>query len=158
MIAGRIPVRGRGHLFVSLLLLALLILSFTLWLTLVIAGTRILRGEAPPAALPLFYSWLGNLIIIPIYAIHRWYAVIPMVALSYLALMWAKGRQTVASDVDVLIVYRGEPRADAYSLARTMVDVPGLEPHLYTEAEYRAAAATVGRMIEGGVVLWEAPA
>jgi predicted nucleotidyltransferase len=71
---------------------------------------------------------------------------------------WAKGRQTVASDVDVLIVYRGEPRADAYSLARTMVDVPGLEPHLYTEAEYRAAAATVGRMIEGGVVLWEAPA
>jgi predicted nucleotidyltransferase len=71
---------------------------------------------------------------------------------------WAKGRQTVASDVDLLIVYGGEARADAYSLTRTTLDVPRLEPHLYTEAEYGAAAATVGRMIDGGVVLWEAPA
>ncbi len=71
---------------------------------------------------------------------------------------WAKGRQTVASDVDLLIVYRGEPRADAYSLARTTLDIPRLEPHLYTEAEYQAAGATVGRMVDGGVVLLEASA
>ena len=70
---------------------------------------------------------------------------------------WAKGRQTVASDVDLLIVYRGAPRPDAYALARRTIALPGLEPHLSTETEYRAAAATIDRMTAGGVVLLEAP-
>jgi predicted nucleotidyltransferase len=67
---------------------------------------------------------------------------------------WAKGRHTVASDIDLLVVYRGEARADAYALARRTLDVPGIEPHLYTEAEYQTVAGTVDRMIEGGVVLF----
>ena len=67
---------------------------------------------------------------------------------------WAKGRHTVASDIDLLIVYRGEARANAYALVRRALDVPGLEPHLYTEAEYQAVAGTVDRMIEGGVTLF----
>ena len=66
---------------------------------------------------------------------------------------YATGRHTVASDIDVLIVYRGAPRADAYALARQILDIRGLEPHLYTEAEYEVARATVERMIAGGEVL-----
>jgi hypothetical protein len=59
----------------------------------------------------------------------------------------------VASDVDVLIVYRGEPRQDAYAIAKRTLRIPRLEPHLYTEAEYAVAARVVDRMVEGGVVL-----
>ncbi len=55
---------------------------------------------------------------------------------------YATGRYTVGSDVDLLVVYQGEPRPDAYA---------GLEPHLYTEAECEALDSTVARMVETGV-------
>jgi predicted nucleotidyltransferase len=67
----------------------------------------------------------------------------------------AAGRATVASDVDVLVVYRGAPRPDAYAVTRRALAVPRVEPHLYTEEEYRAAASTVDRMARGGVILLE---
>lgn len=67
---------------------------------------------------------------------------------------YARRTQTVASDIDLLVVYRGEPRADAYALTWRTLDVRGLEPHLYAEAEYEAVAATVSRMIEGGLELF----
>ena len=70
---------------------------------------------------------------------------------------YATGRHTVASDIDVLIVYRGKPRADAYALTRQILDIRGLEPHVYTEHEYEAASATVERMIAGGDVLLARP-
>lgn len=66
---------------------------------------------------------------------------------------YAKGTYTVASDVDVLIVYQGEPRPDAYALTKRTLNIPRLEPHLYTDAEYQSVVATVERMVEGGVVL-----
>lgn len=68
---------------------------------------------------------------------------------------YAKGTYTVGSDVDLLVVYRGEPRPDAYALVKRALSVPRLEPHLYTEAEYKAAASTVNRMVQGGVTLFE---
>jgi hypothetical protein len=64
---------------------------------------------------------------------------------------YAKGTHTVASDVDVLVVYRGETRPDAYATVRRTLDVRGLEPHVYTEAEYAARATTLDRMIAGGI-------
>jgi hypothetical protein len=66
---------------------------------------------------------------------------------------YARGTYTVGSDVDLLIVYRGEPRADAYALAKRALAIPRLEPHLYTEAEYRGARTTVDRMVRDGVTL-----
>lgn len=66
---------------------------------------------------------------------------------------YARGTHTVGSDVDLLIVYRGEPRPDAYALTKRALDIPRLEPHLYTEAEYQGARTTVDRMIRGGVTL-----
>lgn len=66
----------------------------------------------------------------------------------------ASGRATVASDVDVLIVYRGDRRPDDYALAKRIVAVPRLEPHLYTEAESARLAPTLERMTRGGVALF----
>lgn len=66
----------------------------------------------------------------------------------------AAGRATVGSDVDLLIVYRGDPRPDAYAAAKRAFGVPRVEPHLYTEAQYRAAATTVERMTRVGVTLF----
>jgi predicted nucleotidyltransferase len=69
----------------------------------------------------------------------------------------ARGTHTVASDVDLLVVYRGAPRPDAYADVKRALGVPRLEPHLYTEVEYEAARATVDRMTRDGVTLFEQP-
>ena len=66
---------------------------------------------------------------------------------------WAQGRQTVASDIDLLVVYAGEPREDAFRLVKELLDFPGLEPHVYSEAEYECLESKLERMTHGGVVL-----
>jgi len=66
---------------------------------------------------------------------------------------YARGRHTAASDVDLLVVYADPPRADAYAVVRKALGLPRLEPHVYSEAEYRAVQATVDRMTRGGVTL-----
>lgn len=67
----------------------------------------------------------------------------------------AAGTATVASDVDVLVVYQGEPRGDAYALTKRAFRVPRLEPHVYSEGEYAAAASTIERMVRNGVTVFE---
>jgi hypothetical protein len=66
----------------------------------------------------------------------------------------ARGTHTVASDVDLLVVYRRRPQPDAYGVVKRVLGVPRLEPHLYTEEEFAAARATVERMTRDGVILW----
>jgi predicted nucleotidyltransferase len=68
---------------------------------------------------------------------------------------YAKGTYTVASDVDLLVVYRGDPRPNAVALTKHALDVPRLEAHLYTEPEYEASRATLDRMTRDGVVLFD---
>ena len=67
---------------------------------------------------------------------------------------YAQGTYTVASDIDLLVIYQGDPRDDAHALTKRILNIPRLEPHLYTEAEYEAMASTVDKMIKGGVVLF----
>ncbi len=67
---------------------------------------------------------------------------------------WAKGRATVRSDVDVLVVYKGAPREDAYQIVRRCLDVRGLEPHVYTEDQAAAVCSTLDRMTEVRVPLY----
>lgn len=67
---------------------------------------------------------------------------------------WATGRFTVASDVDLLVVYRGERRSDAYGEIRRAVDVRGLEPHPVPEAEYARRRDHFDRMTADGVVVY----
>ncbi|HEM61525.1 MAG TPA: nucleotidyltransferase domain-containing protein [Chloroflexi bacterium] len=64
---------------------------------------------------------------------------------------YAKGRETVASDVDLLVIYAGRRRADAYELVRRELKIRRLEPHVYSEEEYGRARATVERMVRDGL-------
>ena len=67
---------------------------------------------------------------------------------------WATGRATAFSDIDVLIIYEGPPRPDAYRITRDMIPIRGLEPHLYTTAEAQDLEDTLGRMTNCGIELW----
>ena len=67
---------------------------------------------------------------------------------------YARGRHTVASDIDLLVVYAGEPRPDAFAIVKKVIALRGLEPHVYPEAEYLVMKDTIERMIVGGVVLF----
>lgn len=65
----------------------------------------------------------------------------------------ARERHTIASDIDLLVVYAGEPRADAYALVRETLGIRGVEPHCYTESEAEAMAPVLARMVAGGIDL-----
>jgi hypothetical protein len=67
---------------------------------------------------------------------------------------YATGKYTVGSDIDLLIVYKGETRPDAYAITKRSLDIRRLEPHLYSEVEYREMKETIHRMEEGGIVLF----
>jgi exopolysaccharide biosynthesis polyprenyl glycosylphosphotransferase len=66
---------------------------------------------------------------------------------------YAKGGYTVGSDIDLLIVYQGEARPEAYALAKQTLSLPRLEPHLYTKTEHEQLHETICKMTEGGIVL-----
>jgi predicted nucleotidyltransferase len=71
---------------------------------------------------------------------------------------YAEGRHTVASDVDLLVIYKGEKRADAYSLCWDAMKIPQLELHVYTEDEYerlRVSGSMLPKVIERcGITIW----
>jgi predicted nucleotidyltransferase len=66
---------------------------------------------------------------------------------------WAAGRATAFSDIDLLVIYSGPPRDDAYRIVREVVGLRGLEPHVYTDDEAAALRPTLDRMTRGGVHL-----
>jgi len=67
---------------------------------------------------------------------------------------YAQGNYTVASDVDLLVVYRGRPREDAFAIVKKVLAIPSLEPHVYSEDEFEPARSHIQRMTEGGIVLF----
>jgi len=73
---------------------------------------------------------------------------------------WARGRATAASDIDLLIIYEGSRREEAYSLCWDIIDIPQLELHIYTEEEYerlKASGSHLPREAERGINLWPDP-
>lgn len=80
-------------------------------------------------------------------------------ALQFVVLFgsYGRGNYTAASDVDLLVVYRGARNENAFALAKRTLDVPRLEPHVYSEEEYRALAGTIARMVRDGTVLLSRP-
>jgi predicted nucleotidyltransferase len=64
---------------------------------------------------------------------------------------YAEGRQTIASDIDLLIIYAGQPREDAYVLAKRTLNIHRLEPHVYAEAEVAQVGTTIERMVRDGI-------
>ena len=67
----------------------------------------------------------------------------------------ATGRATVASDVDLLVVYEGPPREDAFATVKKTIPVRGLEPHVYTTKEAEAQEDLLTRMTRKGIVVFE---
>ena len=86
---------------------------------------------------------------------ERLYAVSPSLPIKRAVLFgsWATGRATAFSDIDLLVVYVGPPRKDAYELVRKAIALRGLEPHVYDEVGAQRVAPTIERMTRGGVVL-----
>ncbi len=68
---------------------------------------------------------------------------------------YAKGNYTVASDVDLLVVYEGRERKDAFATVKKTISIPRLEPHVYSESEYEALKETLCKMTRDGVILFE---
>ncbi|WP_259330059.1 nucleotidyltransferase domain-containing protein [Thermus thermophilus] len=62
---------------------------------------------------------------------------------------WARGRASVGSDVDLLLLYRGPRREDLHRLARKAFPGLPLELHAYTEEEAARLEAVLARMREG---------
>jgi predicted nucleotidyltransferase len=69
---------------------------------------------------------------------------------------YARGRQTVASDIDLLVVYAGAVRGDAYALVRRTLGLRRLEPHVYAEEEYAQVSTTLERMVQDGIIVYSA--
>jgi predicted nucleotidyltransferase len=69
---------------------------------------------------------------------------------------YARGNYTVASDIDLLVVYRGERREDAYVTVRRAFDLPNLEPHVYSAEEYQEMKDILSRMLKDSVVIHQA--
>lgn len=68
---------------------------------------------------------------------------------------YARGNHTVTSDVDILIVYRGKERKNAFATVKKTLDIFLLEPHVHSENEYESLRRVIDRMIVDGVVLFE---
>ncbi len=66
---------------------------------------------------------------------------------------YARGNYTVGSDVDLLVIYKGGRKADAFKVVKRILAIPLLEPHIYSEDEYREMKERIDRMIKGGIVL-----
>ncbi|MDI7261093.1 MAG: nucleotidyltransferase domain-containing protein [Thermodesulfobacteriota bacterium] len=67
---------------------------------------------------------------------------------------YSKDRYTVGSDIDLLVVYSGKVREDAYAIVKKTINIPRLEPHLFTYEEYQILQPTLDKMTEKGVVLF----
>ncbi|MCS3856603.1 hypothetical protein GGP78_003307 [Salinibacter ruber] len=66
---------------------------------------------------------------------------------------FAKGRATAHSDVDLLVVYDGPSREDAFATVKKTTPVRGLEPHVYTAEEAAAREDLLRRMTRDGIVI-----
>jgi predicted nucleotidyltransferase len=69
----------------------------------------------------------------------------------------ATGRATAFSDVDLLVIYSGPVRDDAYSTVRRTIAVRGLEPHVYAEHEAESLGPVIDRMLRHAIRVWVTP-
>lgn len=61
---------------------------------------------------------------------------------------YAKERYTAGSDIDIIVVYRGRGRDDAYKTVVNEMRLPRLEARVYTEEEFNALMAGSPRFAE----------
>lgn len=54
---------------------------------------------------------------------------------------FARDRYTAGSDIDLLVVYKGKDRVDAFKIVMDEVRLPRLEPRIYTEEQFNTLLA-----------------
>ncbi|MEM3404114.1 MAG: nucleotidyltransferase domain-containing protein [Nitrososphaeria archaeon] len=70
---------------------------------------------------------------------------------------YAKNRQTVASDIDILVLYSGEKVKDDYHIAWDILQIPEAQLHIYTVEEFerlKTSGSAFPKEIEKGIVLY----
>jgi len=69
---------------------------------------------------------------------------------------YAQKRHTATSDIDILIVYDDPKREDAHKLVIDTIDLPQLEPHIYTTSEYERMknSRLTKDVTKKGIILW----
>jgi predicted nucleotidyltransferase len=67
---------------------------------------------------------------------------------------YAKGNYTAFSDIDLMVIYKGNQREDAYAVARKTLLIPSLELHIYSENEYKEIKDTIDKMTRDGIVIY----
>lgn len=67
---------------------------------------------------------------------------------------WSTGRETAFSDIDLLVVYEGRVRGEAYEMVWRCFNLRGLEPHVYSEDEAEKLRPTLENMTKDGIVLF----
>lgn len=76
---------------------------------------------------------------------------LPVVRLALFG-SYARDEHTVSSDIDLLVVYEGASRPDAFSVVKKTIALPRLEPHVYSEDEFAQVRTTLESMLAKGSV------
>jgi len=61
---------------------------------------------------------------------------------------YAQGHYAAGSDIDVIVVYRGELRENAYKVVMDEIELPRLEPKVYSEEQFNKLIADSPRFAE----------
>jgi predicted nucleotidyltransferase len=61
---------------------------------------------------------------------------------------YAVNRYTAASDIDLLVVYDGQEREDAFKVIMNELRLPRLEPRIYTEEQYKTVLLSSPKFAE----------
>jgi predicted nucleotidyltransferase len=67
---------------------------------------------------------------------------------------WSTGRETAFSDIDLLVIYEGQVRDDAYKMVWRCLNLRGLELHVYSEDEAEKLLPTLESMTKDGILLF----
>ena len=72
---------------------------------------------------------------------------------------YAVGQYTVGSDIDLIVVYKGSSRDDAFKIVMNEIRLPRLEPKVYAEEQFSRMIAQSPKFAETlekeGVVIFE---
>jgi len=49
---------------------------------------------------------------------------------------YSRNLHTPASDIDIVVIYKGDERADAYNIVWEELALPGLEPKVYSVSQF----------------------
>ena len=66
---------------------------------------------------------------------------------------YAKNRYTVASNIDLLVIYE-KKKKDVYAIVKKIIDLPMLQPHVYSKEEYERMEV-IKKMEKDGIIIYE---